>query len=104
VVFALVAFAGSFATGLLVLSPLAKRIPAVGPTTPAGQSLIERLFTILRIDLLFMYAILFAMIVKPTSGDGWTIAIAAVVIVALTAVFLAPLRSAETPPPAATAD
>ena len=55
VVFALVAFAASFATGLLVIAPLAKRIPVVGPTTPAGQSLIQRLFTILRIDLVYMY-------------------------------------------------
>ena len=51
---------------------MAKRIPVVGPTTPAGQSLIQRLFTILRIDLVYMYAIVFAMVVKPTSDDGWT--------------------------------
>ena len=37
------------------IAPLAKRIPVVGPTTPAGQSLIQRLFTILRIDLVYMY-------------------------------------------------
>jgi uncharacterized membrane protein len=93
VIFALVTFAASFLTGLLVLSPMAKRIPVVGPTTPAGQELIERLFTILRIDLAFMYTIVFAMVVKPTTDDGWTIAIAAVVLVALTVLFLAPLRS-----------
>jgi uncharacterized membrane protein len=105
VIFALVTFAASFLTGLLVLSPIAKRIPVVGPTTPAGQALIERLFTILRVDLAFMYAIVFAMVVKPTSDDGWTIAIAAVVLVVLTVVFLAPLRSqasssASSAPPA----
>lgn len=98
VIFALVTFAASFLTGLLVISPLAKRIPTVGPTTPAGQALIERLFTILRIDLAFMYAIIFAMVVKPTTGDGWTIAIAAAVLVVLTVVFLAPLRSRSVPP------
>jgi uncharacterized membrane protein len=93
VIFALVTFAASFLTGVLVLSPLAKRIPVVGPTTPAGQALIERLFTILRIDLCFMYAIVFAMVVKPTTDDGWTIAIAAAILIVLTVVFLAPLRS-----------
>lgn len=93
VIFALVTFAASFATGLFVISPMAKRIPVVGPTTPAGQALIQRLFTVLRIDLAFMYAIVFAMVVKPTSDDGWTIAIAAAVLIVLTAVFLAPLRS-----------
>lgn len=93
VIFALVTFAASFLTGLLVIGPMAKRIPVVGPTTPAGQELIQRLFTILRIDLVFMYAIVFAMVVKPTTDDGWTIAIAAAVLVVLTLVFLAPLRS-----------
>jgi hypothetical protein len=77
---------------------MAKRIPAVGPTTPAGQSLIQRLFTVLRIDLVFMYAIVFAMVVKPTVDDGWTIAIAAVVLVVLTLVFLAPLHAAGARP------
>jgi uncharacterized membrane protein len=103
VIFALVAFAASFATGLLVLTPMAKGIPVVGPTMPEGQVLIERLFTILRIDLVFMYAIVFAMVVKPTVDDGWTIAIAAAVLVGLTALFLAPLWSARAGPPSAPA-
>jgi uncharacterized membrane protein len=98
VIFALVTFTASFLTGLLVISPLAKRIPKAGPTTPEGQALIQRLFTILRIDLAFMYAIVFAMVVKPTTGDGWVIAVAVAVLVVLTAVFLAPLRSAGTRP------
>ena len=99
VIFALVTFAASFATGLFVLTPIAKRIPVVGPTTPEGQALIQRLFSILRVDLAFMYAIVFAMVVKPTSGDGWTIAIAVVVLIALSALFLAPLRSTGAAPP-----
>lgn len=103
VIFALVTFAASFVTGLFVISPIAKRIPIAGPTTPAGQALIRRLFTILRIDLVFMYAIVFAMVVKPTSDDGWTIAIVVVTLVVLTAVFLAPLRSSTAQPPSAAA-
>src|SRR5215207_3269112 len=47
VIFALVTFAASFVTGLLVISPMAKRLPAVGPATPEGQELIRRLFTVL---------------------------------------------------------
>ena len=103
VIFALVTFAASFLTGLLVLGPMAKRIPVVGPTTPAGQALIERLFTILRVDLVFMYTIVFAMVVKPTTDDGWTIAIAALALIVLSVVFLAPLRSANAQPPSSTA-
>ena len=105
VVFALVTFAASFATGLLVITPMAKRLPVIGPATPAGQELIRRLFTVLRIDLVYMYAIVFAMTVKPTTDDGWTILIAAAVLVALTAIFLAPLRGGATPElPAAVTD
>ena len=104
VVFALVTFAASFVTGLFVLGPIAKRIPVVGPATPAGQELIRRLFTILRIDLAYMYAIVFAMTVKPTSDDGWTILIAAAVLVVLTAIFLAPLRERGPDAPAAATD
>jgi uncharacterized membrane protein len=96
VIFALVTFAASFATGLFVITPMAKQIPVVGPTTPAGQTLIARLFTILRIDLVFMYAIVFAMVVKPTTDDGLTILVAALVLVALTVAFLAPLLRSTT--------
>jgi uncharacterized membrane protein len=103
VIFALATFAASFATGLFVLTPIAKRIPTVGPTTPAGQALIQRLFTILRIDLVYMYAIVFAMVVKPTADDGWTIAIVAALLVVLTVVFLAPLRSSSARPPSTAA-
>lgn len=103
VVFALVTFAASFVTGLFVIAPMAKRIPVVGPTTLAGQSLIRRLFIVLRIDLVYMYAIVFAMVVKPTTDDGWTIAIVVAVLVALTAGFLAPLRSTGVQPPSAAA-
>ena len=105
IVFALVTFAASFVTGLFVIAPMAKRIPQVGPSTPAGQEVIRRLFTVLRIDLVYMYAIVFAMTVKPTTDDGWTILIAAAVLVALTAIFLAPLRSGAAPElPAAATD
>lgn len=47
----------------------------------------------LRIDLVYMYAVVFAMVVKPTTDDGWTIAIVAALLVASTAVFLTPSRS-----------
>jgi uncharacterized membrane protein len=104
VVFALVTFAASFVTGLFVISPMAKRLPGVGPATPAGQDLIRRLFTVLRIDLVYMYAIVFAMTVKPTADDGWTILIAAAVLVALTAFFLTQLRPGSPEAAAAVTD
>jgi uncharacterized membrane protein len=67
--FALVAFAGSFLLGAGYLGPTAKRIAVVGPETPEGQLLINRVFALLRLDLMFLFAIVFAMVVKPTSDD-----------------------------------
>jgi Tfp pilus assembly protein PilX len=43
------------------------------------------------------------MVVKPTTDDGWTIVIAAAVLVVLTVLFLAPLRSRSGPSTSSTA-
>lgn len=67
--FALVAFAGSFVLGAGYLGPTAKRIAVAGPESPEGQLLIHRVFALLRLDLMFLFAIVFAMVVKPTSDD-----------------------------------
>jgi uncharacterized membrane protein len=83
VIWALVAFTGTFLMGLLVIGPTAKKLPEVGPTTPEGQAVIRKIFTHLRVDLVFLFSIIFAMTVKPTFDDGWTVAIAALVIVGL---------------------
>jgi uncharacterized membrane protein len=96
VVFGLIAFAYSFVSGLFLISPMAKKIPQAGPTTPAGQALIVRLFMILRIELAVMFTIVLAMTVKPTRDDVWLIAIVAVLLAALILLFLAPLRSQST--------
>ena len=92
VVFALATFAAYFLTGALVLSPLAKKIEAAGAETAAGRELIRRIFVISRVDLAFMYAIVFAMTVKPTSDDGLVLLVGAAILVALTAFFLSRLR------------
>lgn len=94
--FALVAYAGSFLLGLLVLGPTAKRIEQVGPETAEGQRLIKRVFTLLRIDLLILFAIVFAMTVKPTGDDTWTIVLVAAILVAGAAVFLGRARTTAT--------
>jgi hypothetical protein len=92
IVFALVTFVGSFLLGLLVLGPTAKRIEVVGPETEQGQALIRRVFSLLRVDLLFLFAIVFAMTVKPTSGDVAVIVVAAAILLAGSAYFLSKAR------------
>ena len=87
VIWALATFAATFLMGLLVIAPMAKKLPVVGPTTPEGQELIRKIFSHLRIDLVFLFSIIFAMVVKPTFDDGWTVLVAAVAIVALAGFF-----------------
>lgn len=94
VVFALITFIGSFLLGLLVLGPTAKRIEVVGPETEEGQRLIRRVFSLLRVDLLFLFAIVFAMTAKPTGDDTWTIVLVAAILVAGSAYFLNKGRAA----------
>ena len=89
---------GSFLLGAAVLAPTAKRIAAVGPETPEGQQLIGRVFALLRVDLLFLFTIVFAMVVKPTGDDVWLIVVVAALLGAGAAVFLRGLR--ETAPDA----
>ena len=93
VVFALVAFTGSFLVGVGVLAPTAKKIAAVGPETDEGQRLIRRIFAVLRVDLMFMFAIVFAMVVKPTSDDVWLIVLVTALLVGGAALALRPLAS-----------
>jgi uncharacterized membrane protein len=97
IVFALVTFVASFLLGIGVLSPTAKQIEAVGPETPQGQQLIRRVFALLRVDLVFLFAIVFAMTAKPTTDDGWTVVVAALLVTALSAWFVRGLRGSATP-------
>jgi uncharacterized membrane protein len=104
VIFALVVFAASFVSGLFHIAPMAKKLEKVGPETPEGQELIRKIFTSMRTELVFLYAIAFAMTVKPTFDDGWTVLLTAAVLVAATAVIMLGSRSAPQAPAAATAD
>ena len=79
--------------GIGVLSSTAKMIAAVGPETPEGQRLIRRIFAVLRDDLLFMFAIVFAMVVEPTSDDAWVVVVVAAVLVGGALLALRPLAS-----------
>jgi uncharacterized membrane protein len=91
VVFALVAYGLSFVLGVGVLAPTAKKIAQVGPETDEGQRLIRRVFALLRVDLMLLFAIVFAMVVKPTSDDTWTIVVLVVLLTAGIGTTLRPL-------------
>jgi uncharacterized membrane protein len=97
VLFALVTFAASFLLGAGVLGPTAKRIEQVGPETAEGQRLIRRVFALLRVDLLFLFAIVFAMTTKPTGDDVWSIVVVGAILLAGAAFFLRGLREIGAP-------
>jgi len=86
--FALVAWVGSAALGAGYLGPTAKKIALVGPQTAEGQRLIRRVFALLRVDLMFLFAIVFAMVVRPSSDDVWVVVVVAVLLLAGAAVTL----------------
>jgi len=54
-------------------------------------------FALLRVDLLFLFAIVFAMTVKPTSDDTWAILVVALILLAGSVVFLRGIRETGAP-------
>jgi uncharacterized membrane protein len=71
IVAGLVGYAATFLTGLLVLSPLAKKIhssvEANGPTHPETIALIRRIMFIIRFDMAVLLLVIADMVTKPFS-------------------------------------
>ena len=69
VVFGLIAWAASTATGILFLGPEAKRLNAVaakfGPDSPEAKARLQRILLVARADVALMFVIVFDMVVKP---------------------------------------
>jgi uncharacterized membrane protein len=71
IIFGLVAWALSAATGILFLGPESKRLnraaAAHGPTSPEVQARLRRILLVVRVDVALMFLIVFDMVVKPFS-------------------------------------
>jgi uncharacterized membrane protein len=71
IVFGLIAWAASAATGILFLGPEAKRLnkaaEAHGPKSPQVQDRLRRILLVIRMDVALMFLIVFDMVVKPFS-------------------------------------
>jgi uncharacterized membrane protein len=71
IIFGLVAWAASAATGILFLTPETKRLTtamtARGPQDPEVQMRLRRILLVLRVDVAVMLLIVFDMVVKPFS-------------------------------------
>jgi uncharacterized membrane protein len=71
IIFGLVAWAASAATGILFLTPETKRLTSAmtarGPQDPEVQMRLRRILLVLRVDVAVMLLIVFDMVVKPFS-------------------------------------
>jgi uncharacterized membrane protein len=71
IVAGLLGYAGTFVTGVAVLSPLAKRIGASaeanGPEHPETLALIDRILLVARVDIALLLLVIVDMVVKPFS-------------------------------------
>jgi uncharacterized membrane protein len=70
-IFGLVAWGISAATGILFLGPEAKRLNKAaaerGPRSPQVQARLRRILLVVRVDVVLMFLIVFDMVVKPFS-------------------------------------
>jgi uncharacterized membrane protein len=71
IIFGLVAWALSAATGILFLGPESKRLNKAaaehGPKSPEVQARLRRILLVVRVDVALMFLIVFDMVVKPFS-------------------------------------
>jgi uncharacterized membrane protein len=71
IIFGLIAWAASAATGILFLGPEAKRLNGVaakyGPDSPEAKARLQRILLVARADVALMFVIVFDMVVKPFS-------------------------------------
>ena len=70
-IFGLVAWGISAATGILFLGPESKRLNKVaaehGPKSPEAQARLRRILLVARVDVALMFLIVFDMVAKPFS-------------------------------------
>jgi hypothetical protein len=71
IIFGLVAWGLSAATGMLFLGPEAHRLNKVaaehGPKSPEAQARLRRILLVARVDVALMFLIVFDMVAKPFS-------------------------------------
>lgn len=105
ITFGFIMFAASFVSGAAFLGPesgrIAKLIEARGPDAPEVGARIRRILTVSRVELVFLLAVVWNMVVKPTGQAGWFWGALAVTAAAAAGV-VASYRRAQPTPQAAT--
>jgi hypothetical protein len=86
VLIGLAGWIASFGVGFLFLRPEGEKMKELvaqyGPTSAEVQRRARRLGVVARVQLLALFLVVAVMELKPTSGDGWTLAILAGILVA----------------------
>jgi uncharacterized membrane protein len=99
IVFGLVVLGLSFAVGAGYLGPEAGRLGALieaeGPGSPAVSARIRRILAISRTELVFLFSVVWAMVVKPVGDAGWFWGGIAVTVVVAALVLGSSLRGAR---------
>ena len=92
----LVGFAAAFVTGLLYLKPQAERMSEViarhGPTSREARRHGKKLLVVGRVQLLLLFLVVADMVIKPTTGDPWTLVVLAAILAAAMAAGAAVMR------------
>ena len=101
----LVGFAASFLTGLLFLKPeggrVGRAIAAHGPGSSEARHHVRRITVVERVQLVILVLVVAAMSIKPTSDDGGTVLLFALVTAAAVAAGYWSLRTPSPEPSAA---
>jgi uncharacterized membrane protein len=104
ITFGFIMFAASFVAGAGFFGPesgrIAKLIETRGPDAPEVGARIRRILTISRVELVFLVAVVWNMVVKPTGQPGWFWGSLAVTAAAAAAIVAGYRRSHPTPAPA----
>jgi uncharacterized membrane protein len=94
VILGLVGVAATLALGILVLTPMAKRVDAgmkAGGTSPAVVQTSRDLLTIAKFDAVLLFTVIADMVLKP-EADSWVLlAIMAIVLIAAGVMWLTPM-------------
>jgi uncharacterized membrane protein len=109
VVFALVVLGFSVVVGAGFLGPEAGRLGALieakGPEAPEVTARIRRILAVSRVELTFLFAVVWAMVAKPVGDAGWFWGGLVVTVVVAVAAFMLTIRGArEAGKPAAATD
>jgi len=94
VILGLVGVATTVGLGIIVLTPLAKKVESgfkAGGATPGVVATCRELLTLAKFDLVLLFTVIADMVLKPGTSDWPILLIMAVVLLAAAALWLAPV-------------